>query len=441
MSEIINGFISSAITTLNVYFFGYLILKNEDYQKKSKLRVIIILLVSILIHNIIFLTVNGAIKPILLCILFTLTFRILYNRSYIKSLFASILLIILAIFPDLIVLTITTKVLGISKEFCYTQVAGSIISNSAVCILMILMVCILREPLKKIINYELSTSKKILVVSLLTLISLAIFFYRLISRFRISNDIYSYLIAIIALVIILFYLFKQQIDNDIILKRYDDLLNIMKNYESDIEEQRTLIHESKNELMTIKCKIKDKEKESAIIKYIDSIIGDKASSNATKYSKFKYLPSNGLRGFFYYKFIEAEKRGINVSVNISKQIEKSFLGELKTEDFKDLVRIIGVYLDNAIDASSESNDKKLGIEIYLIKKDIEIIISNTFVNDIDTEKIGKETFTTKGKNHGYGLLLVKRILYSKKMFTSENRIVENLYVQKLKISNTKKLSS
>ena len=28
-------------------------------------------------------------------------------------------------------------------------------------------------------------------------------------------------------------------------KKYDDLLTIMKNYESDIEEQRTINHESK----------------------------------------------------------------------------------------------------------------------------------------------------------------------------------------------------
>ena len=59
-----------------------------------------------------------------------------------------------------------------------------------------------------------------------------------------------------------------------------------------------------------------------------------------------------------------------------------FLNKLETKDFKDLIRIVGVYLDNAIEASAESNDKKLGIEIYLAKEDIDIIISNTFNNNI-----------------------------------------------------------
>ena len=100
-------------------------------------------------------------------------------------------------------------------------------------------------------------------------------------------------------------------------KKYDDLLTIMKNYESDIEEQRTINHESKNELLTIRSKLSE-ENDKELCSYIDSIIGDKKSVKSAKFSKFKYLPSNGLKGFFYYKFIEAEKRGIKVSLNISK---------------------------------------------------------------------------------------------------------------------------
>ena len=150
------------------------------------------------------------------------------------------------------------------------------------------------------------------------------------------------------------------------------------------------------------------------------------------------MPSNGLKGFFYYKFIEAEKKEINVSVNISKQIENSFLKNIDTKDFKDLARIIGVYLDNAIEASSSSKDKKLGIEMYLIKEKIEIIITNTFNNEINLDKLGKESFSTKGKNRGHGLLLVKKILSENDMFEAKNEVRGNIYIQTLKINNNKK---
>lgn len=158
----------------------------------------------------------------------------------------------------------------------------------------------------------------------------------------------------------------------------------------------------------------------------------------TKYARFKYLPSNGLKGFFYYKFMEAEKKNISVSVNISPKIEKSFLKKLEVNDFKQLTRIIGVYLDNAIEASSLSKEKKLGIEVYLIENKINIIISNTFTNKIDSDKLGKAKISTKGKNRGHGLLLVKSILSSNDIFESKNEIIDNLFIQKLTIVNKNK---
>ena len=434
MSEIINSFISCFIFLISVYVFGIIVI--EEKKTVKLINKIILFLVICTIHTFIFMNIEGIIKPILTCIVCAALLKSFFKTNAIKVLFLSIIFAILNMLSDLILLGIITNILNIGKEYIYTELAGGILINLCISIIMISITWLLKNILITI-NYKVSTNIKIIVVSSLTLISIAIFFFKFINKFRFDNGILGYIIAIISLVLILFYLFKQKMDNDIILKKYDDLLNVMKNYETDIEEQRIMIHETRNELMTIKCKISDKEKESSIIKYIDSILGDKISSNMSKYSKFKYLPSNGIKGFFYYKFMEAEKRNIKVSVNISKKIEDSFLGKIDTKEFKDLVRIIGVYLDNAIEASSESKDKKLGIEIYLIEKDINIIITNTFQNNINIEKIGLERQTTKGKNHGYGLLLVKYLLRNNSIFIAENEITNNLYIQKLIIKNSK----
>lgn len=301
-----------------------------------------------------------------------------------------------------------------------------------------LLTLVLKKPLRKLINYKLSENKKIVIISILAIIFTTIFFYKFAMGYKMNQDVLIYLIAVFAFIIILFTLFKQRMDNENVSKKYDELLDVMKSYESDIEEQRTLRHETKNEFATIKCKLQDKEDNKTIIEYIDSVIGEKEKADSTKYSKFKYLPSNGLKGFFYYKFIEAEKKGINVSINISKQIENSFLKDIETKDFKDLARIVGVYLDNAIEASSTSEDKKLGIEMYLIKEKIEIIITNTFNNEINLDKIGKESFSTKGKYRGHGLLLVNKILSENNMFEAKNEIRGNIYIQSLKIKDNKK---
>ena len=104
-----------------------------------------------------------------------------------------------------------------------------------------------------------------------------------------------------------------------------------------------------------------------------------------------------------------------------------------TKDFKDLTRILGVYLDNAIEASVLSEKKQLGIEIYKVKNDIEIIISNTYSNKVDKDKIGNERYSTKGLTRGHGLLLVKRILKNNNRLTSEAKITDAIYSQTIKI--------
>lgn len=53
-------------------------------------------------------------------------------------------------------------------------------------------------------------------------------------------------------------------------------------------------------------------------------------------------------------------------------------------------------------------------------------------------KIGKESFSTKGKHRGHGLLLVNKILSENNMFEAKNEIRENIYIQSLKIKDNKK---
>lgn len=417
---------------ISVHVFGLVTSKDES-KKSIKLKNILILILFAVLHTIINLYLDCSIKTLAICLLYTMYFYIIFDKKVYKSIFSSVLYIILAIIPDLLTLTIITKILNMSKEYCHNYIAGSVLGNMIIGIMLILMVLLLRKPLKTVVNYKLSNNVKIVTVSALTLITIAIFFYNLISNFRHDNDTYTYLLVIITLIVILVTLLRQKMENENMFKKYDDLLTIMKNYESDIEEQRTINHESKNELLTIRSKLSE-ENDKELCSYVDSIIGDKKSVNSAKFSKFKYLPSNGLKGFFYYKFIEAEKKGIKVSLNISKLVENSYLGDMKTKDFKDLTRIIGVYLDNAIEAASTSKDKKLGIEIYEVKGIIQIIISNTYDNAIEKDKVGNERYSTKGKNRGHGLLLVKRILNENNRITSETKITDSLYIQTIKIN-------
>ena len=431
MLEIFNALIACLITTITLYIAGTIIFGKS---KNTTLKNIIILIISATIHTITFLYLSGMVKTLFLCLLLTITFKYIFNINISKSIMFSIIYIIILLVPDLLTLFFTTKLLKIPKETIYTNFAGSVLGNICTNIIMLLIIYLLRKPLKKLLGYSFSTNKKIIIVSIVTITITVYFFFKIIAGYKVNNSVISYLICMIAFITILLTLYREKIENESIIKKYDELLDVMKTYEIDIENQRTLIHENRNELMTIRSKAIDKNASKEFIEYMDSVIGDKVSTRISKYSKFTHLPSNGLKGFFYYKSMEAERRGIKVSANVSKKIENSFLKDLDTKTYKDLARLIGVYLDNAIDASEKSEDKKLGIEIYLIKENIKIIITNTFLNDVDLSKIGKERYTTKGKNHGHGLLLVSSIIRNNNRFIAKTKVDQNLYIQELTIN-------
>lgn len=298
---------------VSVYAFGVIVLNKEKIKITYK-DIIVFLAVSIL-NTIFFMYLNGTSKTIFTLLAYALLYKYIFNTNSLKSIFSSIVYIILLIIPDLLTLTIITKIFNISKDYYHIHVAGSVLGSLVVSLLMIIITYLLRKPLKKMMNYKLSSNMKIILVSFLTLITIAIFFYGLINNYRHDNNIFSYLLLIITLMIMLFYLLRQRVDNENMFKKYDDLLTVMKNYESDVEEQRTINHETKNELLTIRSKLSN-EKDKELCNYIDSIMGDKKHINSSKFSKFKYLPSNGLKGFLYYKFIEAEEKGISVNLHI-----------------------------------------------------------------------------------------------------------------------------
>ena len=264
----------------------------------------------------------------------------------------------------------------------------------------------------------------------MTFICISIFFYIFAKEFRIDGNSVPYLLAIIIFSIILFSLIKQTIDNYKLTNEYDKLLEFMTTYENEIENQRILRHEVKNEFRTIRAKICDKQENKEIIEYIDEIVKDKYEVNKEKYAKFGYLPPNGIKGLFYFKTQEAEKRNINVAINISKKVKDSIIYNLTVKQQRDFGRIIGVFLDNAIEASLESEKKQLGIEAYInLESEFKLIISNTFNNKIEELKIGKEKFSTKGKNRGHGLLLVKQLVEKNNIFEIKTNIQEELYIQ------------
>ena len=415
--------------------FAKILLENKKVNLNFKS--IIVIIISIILYSIVIGTLDGILKTLLLCSLYVFVYRCVFNTSYSKSLLLAFEHIVLIIIPDLLILLFSVYILKIDSKLFYEVYAETYLSTLIVDILFILFVYILKKPLRKISNIKLTNNKEIIMYLALSLFSILVVFYTEYSNVNSSSnkELILGIVIIISFVLILYSLVKQKMENNKLMTRYLKLLEFIKNYEKELDKQKELRHESKNQLITARSKIVDKKKEYEVIEYLNSIIADYVKGNNEKYTSFQYLPANGIKGFFYYKANEAENNGIHLSINVSPKVENTFIGNLDTNDFKQLGILLGVYLDNAIEASKSSKDKKMSIEIYKTGEDIEIIISNTYEGTINIENIGKTKYTTKGKNHGYGLMLVSKILEDNKRFEAQRIVTDIVYSQKLKIKS------
>lgn len=111
------------------------------------------------------------------------------------------------------------------------------------------------------------------------------------------------------------------------------------------------------------------------------------------------------------KYHRADEDGIQINLGIFidlNEIEQ----HMKIYEF---TRILGILMDNAIEASRECSDKI--VHVTFRKEEsrhrILMVIENTYLNkDIDTEKIFEKSYSTKSKktNNGLGLWEVRQIL-------------------------------
>ena len=337
----------------------------------------------------------------------------------------------------LTVFIITMICLYILAYLCLEGIAKTI--AGLVILVTIIIIIILKSKIGKLINIHLHSKSKILILFIINFIYIAYLFYNLVFNFSFNNKSIFLIIAMIFFLIELIIVVNQFFENNKLKLKYDKLNEIMKTYEIEIDNQYTSNHENKNQLTTIKSKIVDKEDVSSIIQYINDILDENNEISEEKYKRFQYLPPNGLKAMFYFKISEAESRGIHVTTNISPKIDKSIIYYLDSNTFKQLGRIIGVYLDNAIEASEDSKEKSMSIEIYKTKtEDIKFVISNSYSGTI-SEKIGKQTYSTKGRKRGHGLLLVNSIMKNTDIFLQKRIIKSNTYVQELIVKNDKKI--
>lgn len=236
---------------------------------------------------------------------------------------------------------------------------------------------------------------------------------------KLSIQLYAVIILILVFFLVInvitnnYNVRKTKEINNILMKNNDFFLNVLNDY-------RIIKHNLTSKLLGIKTVSNDSAK-----KLIDELILE-YNSKFLSINDLNKIPS-GINGLIYEKFYNFNSQNIHLAVENS--VTKDLLNLIKPKTYNEMCEVLGVIIDNALDAANSSEEKAILIDFTETKECIIIKVVNTFSNTIDIDNIGEVNVSSKGKNHGIGLFSV----FKQKNVKVKNKIYGNLFESNIKI--------
>ena len=366
-----------------------------------------------------------------------ITFAFIYNKMRVRIF--NILIIILYITVLIKISEIVTGLL-----YIFIHIKPELINFVDLLVYCILTVIITKKVKINLDMIFIKEYRKIHIF-LLSIIIFILIFYNYLSIYSLlgKEDIPLYYMSIITISV--FFILFSSITYNLVkntkikseVKSENQKLEQQKKYilalEKNNNEIRKFKHDFNNIILGLDGYINnddfDKEK---LKKYFNSTImnfNNNIELNDIVIAKLNSIKVSSLKNLITNKVLVAQNNNIDVDINIQGEINNFYTDEMQ------LSRILGILLDNAIEASLElTHDKKIEINIIQIGKTTDIQISNTF-NNIGTPiaDFNKEGFSTKGTNRGLGLSSAHEIANKLNMLlnteTDGNTFVQNLSIE------------
>lgn len=222
------------------------------------------------------------------------------------------------------------------------------------------------------------------------------------NRYKMNSSIeyYIYIVIIIFVVVSFVYVIYNKFQRQAMEDKYNESMEYVLRYEKIINEQGKKNHEYNNQLMVIKGYINKPERLS---EYLDEVIGEHKTGQNYTVKQLGFLPDGGVKGLLYHKLSKMEDNNIKYYLYVDQNLKDKDIESFDLKTYRDLTKLLGVFLDNAIDAALKSEEKEIEVELKDKDDCLLLTISNTYDKNTDINKVGKSGFTTKGVGHGFGL--------------------------------------
>lgn len=422
-------FISSICASAFLLYSGKGFL-NGKMKKNIKSLFIILGLLAFVFVNYLFL--DNATKLVISYLAALSSFVLLYKKGLTQCAIAALISYLLVTLGEalFIVFLIILEALGLITNII--DFTGSIFANIFICLVATLIFYIVKKPIRKLLSKVKDNNKFTLMFTfVMVIIAIGSLFYKMyFNNWQLNNSLLLNMSIIICLVYIAIIIIKQHIDKSRINDEYEGFVRYSKESEKLVEQYSISLHENQNELIVIKSMVN--KKNTKLLEYLDGIIESKDNIKNAWIRYLRFIPFGGLKGILHNKISCMMEQGINVLLNISKDIKNSKLNQLTMKENDQLCKIIGVFLDNARESAIESKNKESAILVYMEGDNVIFEISNSYDGKVNVDNIYDSGYSSKGKSRGYGLSLVKSIIDENNIFENVTEIKNGYFIQRLK---------
>ncbi len=417
-------------------FIGMLLftsILNITVSKKTKIKYIIYF--SIL-ANIISFVIPNPYRSFINLALMLIFIKILFKTNIIKTILAVILPILVTVLCESVITRLFSFALDFNSLTLRTiPIYRLLVALSIQFLAFIIYIFIKYFKIQISILENISKKSKILIIINLIFAILALSIQFFITGFYL-NKLPVYIVLFSNLSLILYFILSlysltktTQLElTSLNLEQEKESNKILKDLQDDLHGFR---HDFTNIMCTIGGYVQVKDM-NGLSKYYSQIQKDINKVNNLGALNPETINNPAVFVLISSKYSKALELGIEMNINIFIDLNKL---NMKIYEF---TRILGILLDNAIEASKECNEKIINIEM---RKDSNrnrqlLIIENTFNNkDVNTEQIYEKNYSTKSGNSGLGLWEVRKILNRNNnlnLFTTKN---EKFFKQQLEIYN------
>ena len=423
---ILNGLIQGISVSLII-----LLLTDSNYKTKNKVLLFLFTSLYLIISGVF---IPNQLRFFFFIIMSTITTFISLKITRYKCMIYSIFTLLLNAIAELGVSAVIA-LLGYSSVVQINNIKLNLLFNLLIAITSVLLTLVVKNKLKSITNSLLKV-KHLIVIFYMVMFLL----YLIVARNALFLSINTKSFINIGILILFVLIFILIIINILKAQQLSEInkqsMQYIEKYEKIITDQGKANHEFKNQLMVIKGYAKINSPK--LIEYLDSVIKDTNQMKSTYLiSQLNKFPEGGIKGLVYYKLSIMEEEKIKYNIYSDESIKRK-AKNLTSEQMKNITKVLGVLLDNAIDECKKMSNKSIDISLISERGKMIFSISNSISDKVDLKRLGTG-FTTKGKNHGYGLQLVKDITGSNDYMDYNQNIIDDNYVVNLiiKVSNKK----